>query len=143
MSFASGEVLGSISPDAFLATRKTMRLRAVLLMLLPLACAVPARAQLSTLETDQLRLVYFSPGQSYLAPHVARCFENSMGFHRRLLNYTPSEKVTVLLTDFGDVGNASATPVPRNGLTIGLAPLSFAYETITANERMNYLLNHE
>jgi hypothetical protein len=122
-----------------------MRVRAALLLQLPfLVCAPPAvHAQLSTLETDQLRLVYFSPGQSYLAPHVARCFENSMGFHRKLFGYTPSEKVTVLLTDFGDVGNASATPVPRNGLTIGLAPLSFAYETITANERMNYLLNHE
>jgi hypothetical protein len=122
-----------------------MRLPSVLVLQLPLlACAVPAaRAQLSTLETDQLRLVYFSPGQSYLAPHAARCFENSFGFHRKLFSYTPSEKVTVLLTDFADFGNASATPVPRNGVTVGLAPLSFAYETITANERMNYLLNHE
>jgi hypothetical protein len=122
-----------------------MRLRAVLVLQVPLlACAAPAaRAQLSTLETNQLRLVFFSPGESYLAPHVARCFENSIGFHRKLFNYTLSEKVTVLLTDFSDFGNASATPVPRNSLTIGLAPLSFAYETITANERTNYLLNHE
>ena len=115
-----------------------------LLVLLSLACVVPAaHAQLSTLETEELRLVYFSPAQSYLAPHVARCFENSIGFHEKLLEYTPSEKITVLLTDFADFGNASATPVPRNAVTVGLAPLSFAYETITANERMNYLMNHE
>ena len=122
-----------------------MRLPSVLLLApLLLAGAVPAaRAQLSTLETEDLRLVYFSPAQSYLAPHVARCFENSFGFHRKLLEYKPAEKVTVLLTDFADFGNASATPVPRNGVTVGLAPLSFAYETITANERMNYLMNHE
>jgi hypothetical protein len=122
-----------------------MRLPSVLLLeLLLLASAVPAaRAQLSTLETEDLRLVYFSPAQSYLAPHVARCFENSFAFHRKLLEYEPAEKVTVLLTDFADFGNAAATPVPRNGVTLGLAPLSFAYETITANERMNYLMNHE
>lgn len=100
-------------------------------------------AQLSTLETKDLRLVYMEATQSYLAPHVGRCFENAFGFHHRLLDYTPSQKVTVLLTDFADFGNAGADSVPRNAVTLSIAPLSFAYETFTANERMNYLMNHE
>ena len=75
--------------------------------------AVPARAQLSVLETADLRLIYFSPSESYLAPHVARCFENSLRFQRRLFEYPPAEKVTVLLNDFADFGNASAGVTPK------------------------------
>lgn len=111
-----------------------------------LACTVgapPARAQLSSLETQDVRLVYFDPALSFLAPHAARCFENSMRFQRMVLSYAPSEKVTVLLADFGDSGNAGAGAVPRNVITVDVAPLSFAFETVTANERMNLFMNHE
>ena len=49
----------------------------------------------------------------------------------------------VLLTNYSDSGNASAEAVPHNFVTARLAPLSFAYDTVTANERMHYLMNHE
>ena len=102
-----------------------------------------ARAQFQSLETDDLRLVYLRPTHAFLAPHVARCFENSLAFHRKLFGYQPSEKVTVLLADLSDSGNAGAGVVPRNNLTVQIAPLSFAYETMLANERMNSIMNHE
>lgn len=105
--------------------------------------AAPAAAQMSALETDDLRLVYLNPTQSFLAPHVARCFENSMRFQRQLFSYTPSGKVTVVLNDLADFGNAGATAVPRDYVRIEISPLSFAFETIVANERMNWLMNHE
>jgi hypothetical protein len=115
----------------------------LLLVVLLVPWATPARAQMVALETEDLRLIYLSPLQSYLAPHVARCFEASQRFHRNLFQYTPSEKVTVLLNDFSDFGNAGARAVPRDFVTVDIAPLSFAYETVTANERMNMLMNHE
>jgi hypothetical protein len=107
------------------------------------AFGADARAQLQSLETRDLRLLYVRPAESFLAPHVARCFENSLAFHRKLFSYVPSEKVTVLLADLSDSGNAGAGVVPRNNLTVQIAPLSFAYETIIANERMNTIMNHE
>ncbi len=103
----------------------------------------PALAQLSSLETNDLRLVYLKPTMSFLTPHAARCFENSMGFQRRLFGYEPSEKVSVLLVDFSDSGNAGAGAVPRNSLNVQIAPLHFTFETMLANERMNTLMNHE
>lgn len=103
----------------------------------------PASSGLECLETGDLRLVYIAPLYSYLAPHVARCFENSMRTQRLLFDYEPSEKVTVILGDFADYGNAGAGAVPRNGLVVSIAPSSFAYETYPANERMNTLMNHE
>ncbi|HET7291634.1 MAG TPA: hypothetical protein VFM88_04350 [Vicinamibacteria bacterium] len=110
-----------------------------------IACCVagPAQAQFAALETDDLRLVYISPTMSFVTPHAARCFENSMGFQRRLFGYSPSEKVNVLLLDLQDSGNASAGAVPRNSLQVQLAPLQFTFETMLANERMNTLMNHE
>ena len=47
-------------------------------------------AQFQMLETRDMRLVFTSPLQSYLVPQVARSFENSLQFHRRLFDYTPA-----------------------------------------------------
>jgi hypothetical protein len=110
---------------------------------LVLAAPVSVAASLTSLETDDLRLVYISPTDRFLVPHAARCFENSMKFQRRLFGYVPSEKVTVLLTDLSDSGNAGTTVVPRNSVNVEMEPLRFAYETMVANERMNFIMNHE
>ncbi len=107
------------------------------------AIALPAKGQLATLETDDLRLVYFGATQAYLVPHVARSFEASMGFQRRFIGFRPTEKVTILLTDFADVGNASASVVPRNSLIFEIAPLTFAYEGLYAAEPTSWITNHE
>ncbi|PWB72212.1 MAG: hypothetical protein C3F15_11435 [Holophagae bacterium] len=115
----------------------------VLAAVVAAAMVSPAFAQLAELETDDLRLLYIEATQGYLAPHVARCFENSMAFQRELWDYEPSEPVTVILSDLSDRGNASAGTVPRNMLALEMAPLSFVYEIVSANERMNWLLNHE
>jgi hypothetical protein len=103
--------------------------RAALSLAAFFALVPPLNAQLAALETDDLRLVYIDPIHSYLAPHVASCFQNSMQFQRTLFDYEPSEKVTVILSDFADYGNAGAGAVPRNGLAVSIAPMGFAYET--------------
>src|SRR5262245_52067134 len=102
-----------------------------------------ARAQLGMMQLAQVRLVYIDGTQSYLVPHAARTFLNSLKFHDQLFGFTPSEDITVLLVDFEDSGNASATAVPRNAVTVQIAPLSFAFETIAGNDRMNIIMNHE
>lgn len=118
------------------------RLLAAALFLL---CAVrPAPAQhLSSVETDRMLLVYVDAGESFLVPHAARTFLNSLDFQKRLFGYEPEEPITVFLNDFSDAGNASATSVPRNALTVQIAPLSYAFETMVSNERMNAIMNHE
>jgi hypothetical protein len=110
-----------------------------LLLLVP----VPAAAQLSEVEVASLRLVYFEGSESYLASHAARAFLTSMAFQKKLLGFDPDGKVTVLLVDFSDSGNASAGSVPRDSLNVQISPLSFAFETLAANERMTTIMNHE
>jgi len=105
--------------------------------------ASKAEAGFATLETADLRMIYDDTNLGYLAPYAARCFENSLQFHRRFFDYKPSEKISVILTDSGDYGNAGAGAVPQNAVMVEVGPTSLVYETYPANERINTLMNHE
>lgn len=118
------------------------RLKLCLVALLYMAMTNGLLAQY-VLETKDLRLVYLSQSQKPLAQHAARCFENSLAFHSNLFNYKPKEKVTVLLHDFSDYGNAGAKAIPEDFVYISIAPFSYVYETTPANDRMNWIMNHE
>jgi len=99
--------------------------------------------QFSTIETASQRLIYYGLASSYLVKHVGSCSENALGYHSKLYNYTPSEKVTVLMHDLNDYGNAGASTIPRNFVMVAIAPANFVYETAPANERINATMNHE
>jgi hypothetical protein len=107
------------------------------------AGASPARAQLRDVETPELRLVYIDPTETFLVPHAVRTFLNSLAFQRRLFTFDPRDPVTVVLLDFQDSGNAAASVVPYNSVMVQIAPLSFAFETIAGNDRLNIIMNHE
>jgi len=121
-------------------TKKTLLAVAVLAV----ALAPPnTHAQFTSLETDNLRLIYMDAMQSSLAPYVAQCFENSLRFHEAFWDYESQEKITVSLFDISDFGNAGAGVAPENKIVILIEPSSYAYETMPANERMNATMNHE
>jgi hypothetical protein len=120
-----------------------MRLRGVIFAFAVLLAA-PARAQLTVTEVPNVvKIIYIDGTQAFLVPHAARTFLNSLAFQKKLFDFTPSEEITVLLVDFQDSGDASATAVPRNAVTVQAAPLSFAFETIAGNDRVNIIMNHE
>jgi hypothetical protein len=111
-----------------------------------LAGARPAQAEafeMDVLETEDLRLLYFDPFQTYLTPLVATTFQNSLDFQRRVFDWTPREKSTVILTDLADYGNAGASASPRNGLIFFIAPPSHTLETLPGTERIYSTMNHE
>jgi len=118
----------------------------LLVTALLLAAPVPVANAASfyrSIETDDLRLVYPGPTFQFLAPYTARCFLNSMAFQKRVLGFEPSEKITVIVTDPGDYGNAGVWCSPWNTLLVEIAPTNFVYETGPSNERINFLMSHE
>src|SRR3989454_4918747 len=123
------------------AHASTLVLVALVVAASPHACA--AKPLFRVIETDDLRLIYHGPTFQFLAPYTARCFENSMGFQRRLFDYRPWEKVNVMPNDFSDYGNAGVWSSPHNSLMIQMAPMNFVYETGPSNERINFLMSHE
>jgi len=115
-----------------------------------LFCIGPAAAddddsgfKLRQVRTDYMRLIYLTKDHYYIIPHVTRCFENSMAFHRGMFNYTPDEYVTVIFQDMDDFGYAGTTSIPYNYLTLGIEPFEHVYETSPTNERIHWVMSHE
>jgi hypothetical protein len=102
-----------------------------------------APLEMDLIETQDMRLLYFDPFQTYLTPLVGRTYYNSLQFQRRVFDWTPQEKSTLLLTDFADYGNAGASASPGNGVTLYIAPPSHTLETLPGSERMYSTMNHE
>ena len=120
-------------------------MRKSLFLVLTLLMAFRAEADsfwMNMQETDDLRLLYFSP-TSYLVPHVTRSYQNSFEFQKYIFDWTPSEKTTLMLKDFSDYGNAAATSSPTNVLWVETSPLKHTFETFPAVERIYMLMNHE
>lgn len=123
------------------------RLSPTLLLLLAcsgcLGSSAAAAIELDVLETEDLRLLYIDPFQTYLVPHVGRTFQNSLAIQERIFGWTPYEKTNVLLLDFSDYGNAGASASPFNAVSVFIAPPIHTLETLPGSERMYSTMNHE
>src|SRR6478672_9531719 len=120
------------------------RILCLLLALFPLVAiaAEESPVGISYVETRDLRLYYYD-SLGYLVPHAIRTFTNSLAWQRRMLGWETSETTYVLLQDFSDYGGASTYSAPLNLLVFDVSPLSHAFETYPASERMYSLMNHE
>jgi hypothetical protein len=94
-------------------------------------------------SSEHIEVLYYSPNHEYLVTHLIRAYENALNFERNQFLFTPSKKVSVLIEDFGDYGHGAAGTVPSNFIDVGIAPFSYTYETLPANERMTWIMNHE
>ena len=97
---------------------------------------------MSYVETADLKLIYFD-SLDYLVPHTIRTFTNAREWQKRMFGWTPSEPTIVLLKDLSDYASAAALGAPHSRLFLDIAPLSHAFETFPASERMFSLMNHE
>ena len=120
-----------------------MRIGCLLLALLPFAASADdSPLGMSYVETKDLRVIYFDV-LNYLVPHATSTATNSLEWQRRTFGWVPSETTTILLKDFADYGSGAASVAPRNRLIADIAPISHAFETYPASERMYSLMNHE
>lgn len=115
----------------------------ILPLILLTCCSFHVDGQFDMIETDEMSLVTYNYGHKYILNHAGRCFHNALQFQKALFDYTPTEKISLLIQDFGDYGNAGATAVPKNAISMGLSPFSYAFETSPAGERVFTMMNHE
>jgi hypothetical protein len=97
---------------------------------------------MSYVLTPDVRLIYFDP-LGNLVPHAVRTATNALAWQRRMFGWVPSEATTILLKDLSDYGNAVTWAAPLNTMFVDVAPLSHAFETYPASERLYTLMNHE
>ncbi len=111
--------------------------------LLPAPLVAAGHPKLFIQASAHIEVLYYSPAHEYLVTHLIRSYENALTFENNLFHYAPSQKLSVLLEDFGDYGHGAAGTVPSNFIDVGIAPFSYTYETLPANERMTWIMNHE
>jgi hypothetical protein len=95
-------------------------------------------------ETDnQLRIVYYDPGEFDLVPHVTQSFVSGLADHKRVWGFVPNDGVTVFLRDWQDAENASASWTPHNLISVDVAPSYYPYETLSTADRFEAMAVHE
>lgn len=114
----------------------------LLLAVLPAIAVADSNLGLSYVQTKDLDLIYFD-SLKYLVPHAVRTFTNSLAFQRKTFGWDPSEPTIVLLKDLSDYGDAVTNTLPHDRVVIDVAPISHAFETFPASERLYTLMNHE
>jgi len=58
-------------------------------------------------------------------------------------DFVPSEKMTILMNDFQDFGTGGTLTIPWNLISVGIEPFYYTFDTMPANERFQWLMNHE
>jgi hypothetical protein len=104
---------------------------------------LPARADLKFLETQELRIFYYDPAETYLVPLATQGFLSALATHERLFSYVPDGRINVALQDFSDSANASARATPRNRVFLDIAPSDDPYETVSSSDRFVWTPRHE
>lgn len=95
--------------------------------------------------TDAATLTFFSKSLSQYIPHIIRQYHTGKALHDQLwqLDSTDIEPPFMMLSDWNDDGNAGVSPLPRNLISINIAPMNMTYYTSPAMERYAHLFRHE
>lgn len=104
---------------------------------------MPSRAGLLFVETQDLRLIYYDPGEAHLVQHATQSFLSGLAAHKRMFDYVPDGRVSVLMQDFADRANASANATPRNRIFLDIAPWNEPYETVSPGDWFGWTALHE
>ena len=114
----------------------------LLVILMQIGSLKMSAQRINHIKKDNLDLIYFGKGYSYLLPHVSRTFDNAIKFDRKFWDYKDTTTY-VVLNDFEDIGHAGAIAMPLSQVQIGIEPYGFAFSIIPSNERFQWLFNHE
>jgi hypothetical protein len=87
--------------------------------------------------------VHFHEGLEPLAPQVAAICERRWQELHESFRFAPEDKIQVLLTDEMDEANGSATPWPRNTVTLIAAPFDENGEVFDIDAYLDYVISHE
>lgn len=109
---------------------------------LAFACGPVFALDLSFVETNELRVIYF-PDEQSLVPHATQSFLSALATHRRVWGYVPNDGVSVWLRDWLDYGNATTYWAPHNLIDDDVAPSYNPYETMSSADRFEALAVHE
>src|SRR4051812_13638942 len=108
----------------------------------PLPHAPLPRGSWFTLQTPHFN-IHFYRDESQFAERVAHFAERAYRLNTRYLNWQPSGRVTVVLSDVSDQANGSASSIPYNFINAYGVPPDSLDELNDFDDYMKLLITHE
>jgi len=75
-----------LANDSKKPRRRSGSLRPAATLLVTLAIAFPVAADPKFVETEELRIIYYDPDETYLVPHATQSFLSGLATHERLFD---------------------------------------------------------
>jgi hypothetical protein len=108
-----------------------------------LLLALPVQAQeWRCRETLAFKCIY-QPRCRTVAKEIVEQAEQVLARYKKLFDYQPKEKITLIVRDIKDLSAAAATPIPFNTIKIDIAPPAPDYEFLNERHHYTWLLSHE
>ncbi len=92
--------------------------------------------------TEDFRFIYRAKYR-HLVPGVVVYAQTALQTLKEVFNYTPTEKIDILIEDSRDIGSAGASTFPHNRVRLEIAPYSIDYEFSRFDRQIQWLLSHE
>ena len=113
-----------------------------------LSLGAGAQQKIYEYERDDARVLFFNEQISEKIPHIIRKYEEGKSIHNQVWGLPESGKGQIqppmlLVTEWGDDGNGGASALPKNMISIEMAPLNFSYFISPSSERYHHLFRHE
>jgi len=99
-------------------------------------------------KRDDADLFFFSKGLSQYVPHIVRAYEGGKAFHTGIWDIDTTGRSAIqppmiMVMDWMDNGNGGASSIPKNIISIEMAPLDFSYFIAPSVSRYYHLFRHE
>jgi len=123
------------------------RLTLLLVLFVLVAFGLPAQTIYEYNRKDAT-VLFFNKDLSQHIPHIVRMYEDGRAIHNGIWNIDTAGKARIqppmmMVTDWEDDGNGGVTPIPKNIILIGMAPVNFSYFISPSPERYYHLFRHE
>lgn len=123
---------------------RTKKQRLILTLIFGFFCVSNlATIKLNQIENEDIFLIYYSALHEYVVPHVLKTHHIVWNHNQGFWGYEPWYKPFYFINDFTDYGNAGATGIPFNYVSLNLAPSLNLYDIIPQTERVRMLTTHE
>jgi len=121
-----------------------------LLLLIPfllVAGRLPAQTLYEYKRSDA-DVLFFDKNSSQHIPSIIRKYESGKAIHTGIWNNDTTGKAAIqppmiMLMDWSDDGNAGVTSIPKNIISMYMAPMNFSYFVSPSTERYHNLFRHE
>ena len=135
---------------------RSLRISALVAALLAVPAGRMVAQTIYEYKSEDAQVLFFDKSLSQYIPHIVRMYENGKTIHEGiwwpdsqtghplLPNGKPAiQPPLMMISDWADDGNGGASAIPRNLISVEMAPLNFSYFISPSTERYNHLFRHE